>query len=78
MSDDVECRHGMDPIGCADCRGLPELVEPDPDDSFTFTAVYRGVCIACGDSWLPGAKISRSKFGSGGYRCAACSVRVRR
>lgn len=78
MSDTDECVHGMDPVGCADCRGIGPLIEPDPAErAYLFAAVYGGTCAACGDRWTPGTKISRSTYGSGGYNCTACSPRGR-
>ncbi len=46
MSDDDECKHGLDPAWCAACKEGPKRNEPERVD-YTFRAKYEGQCPEC-------------------------------
>lgn len=49
------CRHDLDPVACATCAGIDDLLEDD--GSRTFVARYDGTCRGCGFDITVGQRI---------------------
>lgn len=66
MSDEVECRHGLDPRWCASCKQGPQ---PRPSTRTpvvvaTFTAKYDGHCTGCNLSIFKGQRVHKLENGA--------------